>query len=100
MSRFVGWLVDQHGNAPTPTGDLAREFGGLLAESDELAELRRSLEYYVGPESWALEVFDDAWMVFSALPTCSSPGCEAKAAGGASSYCPEHGGRSHQGGPT
>lgn len=92
--KFAAWLVERHGKADTPTGDLAREFARYLAHSDDRARLRTSVEYYVGAESWALDEFDAAWVEYT-TPTCSSPGCIAPATGGASSYCPTHGGRPH-----
>ena len=94
MAPFVQWLVAHHGKADTPTGDLARVFASSLADSDDRAELRTSVEYFVGPESWALDAFDAVWDEYK-TPTCRTPGCTAKAAGGGSSFCPLHGGRRH-----
>ncbi len=91
---FAKWLMEHHGKADTPMGDLAREFRTSFADSDDRARLRSSIEYHVGPESWALDAFDAAWAEYTTR-TCSSPGCTSKAAGGASSFCAQHGGRRH-----
>lgn len=95
---FVTWLVEHHGRDETPVGDLARD----LRHSPDFptwggrADLRGYL-YDVGVETWALEAFDQAWTAWK-VPTCLSPGCGAKAAGGSSSFCPTHGGRFHHAG--
>ncbi len=48
---FATWLVEHHGKANTPVGDLAREFAEVLPDSGDRARLRTSVEYCVGPES-------------------------------------------------
>jgi hypothetical protein len=61
VSGFESWLRKRYGKADTPMGDLAREFRGLWADSDDRARLRASIEYHVGSENWALALFDTAW---------------------------------------
>lgn len=91
------WLVEHHGKADTPVGDLARDVrhDPNFPVKGGREDLRNFLEEFAGADSWALEAFDQAWSAYKSTPTCSSPGCTAKAAGGASSFCPAHGGRFH-----
>ncbi len=84
---FAVWLVKRHGKAQTPLGDFAREFAAVLPSSGDRARLRTSVEYYVGSDEWPLACFDVAWEQYE--PSCSRPGCTAKAAG-ESLLCPEH----------
>lgn len=66
---FPEWLLDKHWKEPTPLGDLAREFGDVLSDAGgERGVLRKSVEYYVGPESWALDAFDTAWAEYDPPP--------------------------------
>lgn len=92
MHPFVTWFVKHYGKADTPVGDLARDLKGAYGVP-ESGDLRGYLED-IGAEQWALDAYDEAWTAYT-VPTCSSPGCTAKAAGGSSSFCPDHGGRFH-----
>jgi len=90
---FLTWLLSHYGAADTPRGDLARELKGAHGVPTS-GNLRPWLEREVRWDSWMLREYDKAWAEFTA-PRCLTPGCTYKAAGGASSYCPAHGGRSH-----
>lgn len=90
---FVEWFVKHYGKADTPVGDLARDLKGAYGVPGS-GDLRGYLED-IGAEQWALNAYDEAWTAYQSVPTCSSPGCIAKAAGGSSCFCPAHGGRSH-----
>ncbi len=61
---FAVWLRENYSKADNPLGDLAREFQGMLADSDDRERLRKSIEYHVGDESWALDAFDTAWVEY------------------------------------
>lgn len=66
---FAAWLAEKYWTEPTPVGDLAREFGDVLADAGgERAGLRQSVQYYVGPESWALDAFDRAYDEYDPPP--------------------------------
>lgn len=65
---FVAWLLDKYWTEPTPTGDLVREFADVLADSNDRGVLRRSIQYYVGSESWALDCFDAAYDEYDPPP--------------------------------
>jgi len=99
MHPFVTWLVENHRKADTPVGDLARDldFAPQSPTTGGRKELRTHLED-MSVATWALDVFDEAWAAYESVPTCLSPGCAEKAAGGASCFCAAHGGRSHQAG--
>lgn len=91
--QFVNWIVKTHGEADGPVGDLARDIGsdpGFPTRGGK-ADMRSYLECF-GPVSPALDV---AWAEYYP-PKCTTNGCEARAAGGSSSYCRRHGGRVHQ----
>jgi len=94
MNPFVAWLVEHHGRAYGPVGVLARDLRHwpLFPESGGHKKLRNFLESSAVDTS-VLDAFDKAWAEWM---TCLSPGCTAEAAGGSSSFCPAHGGRSHQ----
>ncbi len=93
---FVTYIVTHHGKADTPVGDLARDLkSGYGVPSS--GDLRTWLADVAGADQWALDAYDKAWDEYT-TPTCSSPGCTATAAGGASHFCIQHGGRRHQAG--
>lgn len=91
---FAKWVVRHHVEDETPVGDLARD----LREDYDFPAMggRVDLRVYLyerGARPELLDAFDTAWSA-----TCVSPGCGELRAGGASSFCPGHGGRRHQAG--